>query len=221
MLHEQSIMQINSGNSNIWNEPRCEDWEGIHSHLNLSHHERSLPSRVSDLWNNSLLTWDIRKVEDSFLQPVAQNIIATQKVMSTDPDKLCWKHYPRDCTTKQAYRYISTLVPHTLPSYGPRHISPEASLVLRRIWNHKTMPPRIKTFAWRLLRHALATGQRAGSLSHRIDKNCRSCGNIETDFHIFFECSFARSVWFSGHASLRTDRSLPEQDGIQDTLSFL
>jgi len=91
MLHEQSIMQINSGNSNIWNEPRCEDWEGIHSHLNLSHHERSLPSRVSDLWNNSLLTWDIRKVEDSFLQPVAQNIIATQKVMSTDPDKLCWK----------------------------------------------------------------------------------------------------------------------------------
>ncbi|CAN6282264.1 unnamed protein product [Urochloa humidicola] len=216
LLHENSIMQISNGNSNIWNEPWCEGWETIHSSLNLSHSEPSLPNQVSELWSNRLLSWDIRKVESIFRQPAAQRIIATQKVSSTDPDSLCWKPSPQgDCTTKQAFRCIANPIPHVLPSQGPRHISSAALLILRQTWKHKTIPPRIKTFTWRLIRHALATGQRAGSLSQRIDKNCKICGKIENDFHIFFECVFARSVWFAAEPSLRTDRLPPEQDGLQ------
>ncbi|CAN6334362.1 unnamed protein product [Urochloa humidicola] len=172
-------MQINNGSSNIWSEPWCEGWESIHSHLNLSHNEPSLPNQVSELWNNRLLCWDATKVESIFHQPASQKILATQRVLSSDPDKLCWKLSSQgDCTTKQAYKCISSVATHTLPSHGLRHISSQAMLILRRTWNHKNIPPRIKTFVWRLIRHALATGQRAGNLSHRIDKYCKICDTL-------------------------------------------
>ncbi|CAO2191865.1 unnamed protein product [Urochloa humidicola] len=148
-----------------------------------------------------------------------KNIIDTPKVFSSDPDKLCWMpSLQGECTTKQAYKYISNTNPHALPSQGLRHISPQALAILKTIWKHKTIPPRIKTFAWRLIRHALATGQRAGNLSDKIDKNCRVCGKLESDFHIFFDCCFARMVWFSAHPVLRTECLTPQLEGVQDTL---
>lgn len=56
------------------------------------------------------------------------------------------------------------------------------------------MVPRVKTFAWRLLRKALPTGMRAGKYSDHIKKNCIRCEN-QDDMHLFFTCSFAKAAW--------------------------
>ena len=45
------------------------------------------------------------------------------------------------------------------------------------------MAPRLQTFAWRLLRKALATGKRAGTYSKFISENYTTCGNTEDEMH--------------------------------------
>ncbi|CAN6232747.1 unnamed protein product, partial [Urochloa humidicola] len=80
---------------------------------------------------------------------------------------------------------------------------------------HKSLQPRYKTFTWRLLRQALATGQRAGRFSQHIDDKCTRCGQIETDSHLFFNCDFARAVWFAGTPSIRTDLLQQGPQGVQ------
>jgi hypothetical protein len=88
------------------------------------------------------------------------------------------------------------------------------------MWKLKTLPPLIKTFTWRLIRRALATGCRAARYSTHIDEHCSACGLIETDTHLFFHCNFARAVWFSA-TPLRTDTLPVEDDGVQVILSLV
>lgn len=85
----------------------------------------------------------------------------------------------------------------------------------------KNIPPNIKTFTWRLIRRALATGERAGKHSNKISKNCTTCGLLENDSHLFFHCTFPRAVWFSANPSLYTSALPHEQDGVQEILSQL
>uniref|UniRef100_A0ACD5YT82 Uncharacterized protein n=1 Tax=Avena sativa TaxID=4498 RepID=A0ACD5YT82_AVESA len=67
------------------------------------------------------------------------------------------------------------------------------------------LAPRVKTFAWRLIRRALATGARASKFSKHIAKECSRCGMLETDSHLLFHCPFAKAVWFSSSVGLKTD----------------
>jgi hypothetical protein len=121
-----------------------------------------------------------------------------------------------DCTTKNIYRTLMSQVQVQLPTTttGSRSILPQANQILQRTWKLKTLPPLIKTFAWRLIRRALATGSRASRFSQHIDEHCTYCGILETDAHLFFHCDFARAVWFSATPPLRTDNLPIEDDGV-------
>ena len=77
--------------------------------------------------------------------------------------------------------------------------------ILMHAWKNANLPPRVKTFAWRLIRRALASGSRASRLSSHIKKECSQCGLPETDVHLFFHCQFARAVWFAAPLGFRTD----------------
>ena len=99
--------------------------------------------------------------------------------------------------------------------------SPFTLELLAKIWKHKFLPPRIKAFAWRLIRHALSTRNRAARFSSKIDNTCKFCGSLETDFHLFFQCNFSRAVWFYAHPSLRIDMLPYEDDRVQGTLQLL
>lgn len=79
----------------------------------------------------------------------------------------------------------------------------------------------IKTFAWRLIRRALATGDRAARYTKNINinQNCNSCGQIENDAHLFFHCHLPKAVWFSSSPALITDNLPIEDDGVQQILT--
>jgi hypothetical protein len=47
-----------------------------------------------------------------------------------------------------------------LPQHGSRSITHHANFFLQRAWRSKDLSPLIKTFTWRLIRRALATGER-------------------------------------------------------------
>ena len=70
-------------------------------------------------------------------------------------------------------------------------------------WKHKTLATRVKTFNWRLLRRALATGGRASRFLPHIDKHCTRCGKLENVSHIFFSIVI-----------------LQEQHGLQQLLPY-
>lgn len=93
--------------------------------------------------------------------------------------------------------------------------------VLRRAWRHKTLPPLLKTFCWRLVRRAIATGERAKKYSNKISKLCVTCNISENDAHLFFHCTFARAVWFSANLPLCSSMLPSELDGVQESLGQL
>jgi hypothetical protein len=81
-----------------------------------------------------------------------------------------------------------------LPQQGSRSLTQHAKLILQKVWRSKELPPLIKTFTWRLIRRALATGERAARYSSHIDQFCSIGGAIEDDAHLFFHCQLPRVV---------------------------
>uniref|UniRef100_A0A0E0EMY4 Reverse transcriptase zinc-binding domain-containing protein n=1 Tax=Oryza meridionalis TaxID=40149 RepID=A0A0E0EMY4_9ORYZ len=67
--------------------------------------------------------------------------------------------------------------------------------LLKKTWSDKLIPPKVKTFMWRLIRNALPT---ANNLHFRIPDildSCHRCNSAKTSVHLFFHCSFARLSW--------------------------
>ena len=99
--------------------------------------------------------------------------------------------------------------------------SHNANLILQNVWKSKVIPPLLKTFAWRLIRRALATGERAGGYSTNIDKHCSYCGQIENDVHLFFKCHLPSQVWAASTPPLPTHSISEQEDGVQTALPLL
>jgi hypothetical protein len=130
-----------------------------------------------------------RYPKHNFYPQFVQTINNIQLVPSTEPDVLHWLPATNGkCTSKSTYIYLQQQQNHSLPSLGSRAISSHTHNILNRIWKAKTIPPLLKTFSWRLFRHALLTADRAGRFSTNIDKLCTVCNQIENDAHLFFLC---------------------------------
>jgi len=122
---------------------------------------------------------------------------------------------------KSSFQVSKLSTAGSAPSTGTRSITPQAMYILERAWKHKMLPPLLKTFCWRLIRRAIATGERGGKHSNKIIKLCATCNNSEHDAHLFLQCTFARAVWFSANPRLCSSLLPNEQDGVQESLAQL
>jgi hypothetical protein len=109
-------------------------------------------------------------------EEAANKILQVQIMPGDSEDRLYWKHSRiGDCNTKSAYKeFMKRDNPIT------HQVSRQVIAVIKQIWKHKIIPPKVKIFAWRLIREALP---RAGRLRHRINdisENCCRCGQVET-----------------------------------------
>lgn len=179
-----------------------------------------MPSNVADQWDNSTPNWNSSIIATLLSQQAQQAILQVPKVTSQE-DFLRWTPNPKGiCTAKEAYKFLHNQNQVHLPIQGSRSVTEAAMQILHRTWKHRELTPCIKTFTWRLIRRALATGERAGSYSSHIGKHCSDCGQLETDAHLFFHCEFARAVWFTSNP-LRTTNLPQEQDAVQEILATL
>lgn len=120
-------------------------------------------------------------------------------------DAICWTHTPcADYTTKNAYKTF--LHDDQATSLNQNKVITNQSVMLNQVWK-KVVAPRVKTFAWRLIRRANPSGIRASQFSKKIIKESCRCEQTETDSHIFFHNIFARSSWLS--FGLKTDALNP------------
>ena len=205
-LVQNVIYQIHNGNTSIWSSPWCQIWNTIHDHLLLPVTHSPLPSVVSDLWIPNTHIWNMDLLSTIFDPQAVQIISQVVTVDSQHQDILRWTPARKgDCSTKNIYRFLRSQDQVQLPLTGSRSLQQQANQILQRMWKLKNLPPLIKTFTWRLIRRALATGCQAARYSTHIDEHCSVCGLTETDAHLFFHCDFARAVWFSATPPLRAD----------------
>jgi hypothetical protein len=119
------------------------------------------------------------------------------------PDILCWKpSTDGQCSSKSAYKALAL---EEVAESPPRNIPSQALQILQEVWRNKTVQPRVKTFAWRLLRLALGTARRVQRIIANVDETCSRCGQPENEKHLFFDCSFARAIWFGSPIQLKSD----------------
>jgi hypothetical protein len=153
ILQENSIMQIHAGNSSIWSTPWMPSWSTIHDHILLPITNTPLPAKIADLWLQDTRTWNQDLLSTTFSQQAVQFITNTPIVHSPDPDILRWKPSPNgQCSSKSSYKFLQLQQPHSLQPTGSRALSSHTHTILQKIWKAKTMPPLLKTFAWRLFR---------------------------------------------------------------------
>lgn len=139
-------------------------------------------------------------------------------VVGNEPDILCWKPVSSGiCSTKSAYKMLATEEAVRNPSNIPMQVLQ----ILKHVWADKTIQPRVKTFAWRLLRLALGTACRIHKIISTIDENCSCCGRPEDDKHLFFDCSFTRAVWFASPIGLRADALPQSRHGLHSQVAAI
>jgi hypothetical protein len=74
-----------------------------------------------------------------------------------------------------------------------------------RLWKLKT-PLKIKIFLWYLRRGIVLTKDNLAKRNWQGSKVCCFCHKAETINHLFYECRFARAVWFIIHAAFGFSR---------------
>ena len=197
-------------------------WDQIHDHLLVPVVTSPLPDKVCDLWNPGSHSWNHQLLTSTFSDEAVNIIQATPVVTSDHDDILRWTPAKNgQCSTKSVYTHLANQQVHHLRDQGSRSISQDAANILHKVWKSKSIPPLLKTFAWRLIRRAITTGERAGRYSNHIDKHCSYCGAIEDDQHLFFKCALSIEVWSSADPHVQTNNFPPKLDGIQMSLSLM
>lgn len=175
-LHNNCTLQIHNGASSIWSTPWCPLWNSIHDHINLHVTVEKLPNNISDLWVPQTQAWDTNLLSHILDDQAVRCIASTPVVPSSSADRLRWIPAKKGtCSSKEAFLFLNNNMQVQMLQQGARGISSQALDILTRVWKHKLIPPRTKTFTWRLIRRALATVQRAGNLSSKIQKECSVC----------------------------------------------
>ncbi|WJX14219.1 hypothetical protein P8452_04514 [Trifolium repens] len=189
VIAENSIWLLGNGdNINFWND----NWCGtiLSEHYNIpSHIKQRLTSTVSDYIANG--HWAIPpQMELEFLNLsslVNQAIIP----LETCPDSLIWQHTDSgSLELKDAYNFK---MPQLQDLFWTKYI-----------WS-SDIPPSKSLMVWRLMHEKMPTDENLMTRGCAIPSMCNLCRKqVETTFHLFFQCDFARILWswFAGCLNL-------------------
>lgn len=112
-----------------------------------------IPSVIKDLWVPNTTQLDQSKITMLFGVQAASIIMQVPINATQGNDILRWKPTPSGiCTTKSAYKQLRLEHLNRAP---PIHNPNQVIQILRQVWSDKLIQPRVKTFAWHLLRLAV------------------------------------------------------------------
>jgi hypothetical protein len=176
LLQDNSFYQIARGKVSIWSSPWCATWKNIRDHLIIQPVGFSYPALIKDLWLPNTKNWNTPLIDSLFLQPTASAIKQINIIPTDEDDILCWKLTPNGkCNSKSTYKLCLQAL---YDAGSPKSEAPNQPVVgmLKKVWENKQVLPRIKAFAWRLLRKAIPTGEKGSRYSKHISKLCCRCG---------------------------------------------
>jgi hypothetical protein len=147
-----------------------------HKQITVAEVFSSSPINLSwrrDLVGNNLTAWNR-------LLPRIASI-----ALSQDQDKFRWNLHPNGQFSVKSH-YLA-LIQNDVPNLN------------KRLWKLKT-PLKIKIFLWYLRRGIVLTKDNLAKRNWQGSKVCCFCHKDETISHLFYECRFARAMWFIIHA---------------------
>lgn len=116
------------------------------------------PSIISDLWKPNSKVWDEDKISTYFDDTFKNNVLNVPIINADIDDTIYWIHTPNaTCTNKSAYKTFIQEIQDNTMNHGSLVTNQEID-ILNQVWKSRTLAPRVKTFAWRLIRRAIASG---------------------------------------------------------------
>ncbi|KAL0653836.1 hypothetical protein Bca4012_096527 [Brassica carinata] len=141
---------------------------------------------VSDLLNADL-SWDLDRIQ--LLLPEYESSIRCIKPSVTGaPDRFIWLGTKTgDYTVKSGYFFAA--------SEETEQDEQHANFNWKKnVWE-LDCAPKVKHFAWKILKRALPVGERLMERHIDADPKCKRCGSNESITHLLFDCRFAQQVW--------------------------
>jgi hypothetical protein len=184
LMQSSIYLQIAKGNSSIWSSPWCPDWQNIYDHL-LTQPGSACPAIVKDLWHHDTKQWDEQKIASHFDNDFRNKVLQISIVNADFDDEVCWVHTSNaQCTTKSAYKCFLQVT----GSNSRELISAQEKRIWWEVWTNKKLAPRVKTFAWRLIKRALATGggARASKSQNTLQRNVQGVVCLKQTLTYFF-----------------------------------
>lgn len=153
---------------------------------------------VADLRLSLEEGWDVEKIR-IILPQHEEDILCIKPSITNGSDKLVWLGTKSGSySTKSGYYFATSL------EEDNEEQRPEPNRWYKNVWNLK-VAPKIKTFAWKILKRALPVGERLVERHIDIDPRCKCCGVYESITHLLFHCPFAQQVWRDAHLALDFD----------------
>lgn len=145
---------------------------------------------VSDLMVGEERHWDREKIQ-LLLPDYEECILSIKQSVTGAEDKLIWLGTKTgDYSVKSGYY---TALEEEEAGAGDLIIPPNFDW-RTNIWAIDCAP-KVKLFAWKVIKGAIPVGERLLERHIPIDPKCKRCGCIESIIHLLFQCPFARKVW--------------------------
>ncbi|KAM6558351.1 hypothetical protein CsatA_027590 [Cannabis sativa] len=181
-----------SGRSiSFWHQPWI-PWMEYHEFASLMNSLRGRGYTIKTLEDVSIENkWNEELIEQVFGHELGTRISNIPRIPSPFSDQVFWKSNQVGIfSVKEAYRVDNA------SRFGI------GKNLWKWIWGNG-VHPRVSVMLWRVLNEAIPTKNRLPFLN---DKFCNLCDTeVESAFHLFWQCSFSRAIWFGGIFSIRTE----------------
>ncbi|KAJ0264716.1 Reverse transcriptase zinc-binding domain-containing protein [Hirschfeldia incana] len=153
--------------------------------------------KVEDLMLQGAGEWNEQLVTSLMKQEDARYILNTRLSSTMKQDTPIWNYTSTgEYNVKSGYHLCNQLL--NIQRSGQqenRGLSEELKRSCFSIWS-LTLPPKIKTFWWRILHDGLPVAENLRKRNIKIDNACQICGEYpETQDHMFFQCRVAKEIW--------------------------
>ncbi|KAF4380628.1 hypothetical protein G4B88_008779 [Cannabis sativa] len=190
VICREAMTLVGSGISvDIWHQPWI-PWLEFEEFRSLINRVRSSFPNVKTIADVSLDngSWNIELLKEMFGEGLGERLGRIPRLPTEQHDQIVWKKATDgQFSVKRAFEASQDcdLV--------------EDNSVWKKVWSSK-IHHRHSVMLWRASSGSLPTKDR---LSFVMDKTCLLCGGEEeTAVHIFWECPFARALWFSSQFAI-------------------
>lgn len=142
---------------------------------------------VSDLMIAGSTQWDRAKIQ-LLLPAYEEKILVLKPSITGVPDRLFWLGTKSGEYSSKSGYYIAMEEEEVMATA-------EAEFKWKKnVWMLECAP-KVKHFAWRVLKRAIPVGEHLVERHIDADPRCKRCGENESINHLLFQCRFAQKVW--------------------------
>lgn len=145
---------------------------------------------IDKLMDQESKFWNLNTLLDLFYEDDVTRILKMKPVFEED-DYWVWQHNKHGCYSFKSGYWLKNILIRS-NEIREAEALPSLNVLKSENWKLKA-PPKIKTFFWRALSNAIATGELLVKRGIKMDPQCQACGfQGESVNHLLFTCPIAR-----------------------------